>query len=197
VRLDDTSGRSPASTRAARTFRTSRRQRARRSRLPSERRRSQTDGGRPTMSQKSLNLMPCASDIVGDAVAGERPKNSPAVPSNPNSRLAAYEARLEREYLQADGRVRRWARIKEMEGRYLLSCCQTGRSCIMHSSAEDTNHESSVLRGYRHFVHRVSRPRYCPQRILMTTRFWTLMPMAMYAQSPLSMRAIVPSAFGG
>jgi hypothetical protein len=25
----------------------------------------------------------------------------------------------EREYIQADGRIRRWAQIKEMEGRYL------------------------------------------------------------------------------
>jgi hypothetical protein len=43
-----------------------------------------------------------------------------------------------------------------------LSCCRTGRPSIMDSSTEDTNHESSVLRGYRHSVHRVSRPRYCP-----------------------------------
>jgi hypothetical protein len=27
--------------------------------------------------------------------------------------------RPEREYIQADGRIRRWARIDEMEGRYL------------------------------------------------------------------------------
>ena len=36
----------------------------------------------------------------------------------------------------------------------------------MHSSTEGTNHESTILRGYRHSVHRVSRTRYCSSKDL-------------------------------
>ena len=46
----------------------------------------------------------------------------------------------EREYIQADGRVRRWARIDEMEGRYLRVILLPDR---------ETVHNAFFDRGYR------------------------------------------------
>ena len=46
----------------------------------------------------------------------------------------------EREYLQADGRVRRWARIEEMEGRYLR---------VVLLSDRETVHNAFFDRGYK------------------------------------------------
>ena len=46
----------------------------------------------------------------------------------------------EREYVQADGRVRRWAKIEEMEGRYLRVILLPDRE-IVHNAFFD--------RGYR------------------------------------------------
>jgi hypothetical protein len=59
----------------------------------------------------------------------------------------------EREYIQADGRVRRWAKIDENQGRYLRVVLLTGRQSTMHFSTGDTNHEGQVLRRYRHALH--------------------------------------------
>src|ERR1700719_4839012 len=61
--------------------------------------------------------MSCASDIVGGAVAGERPQNpwaakpvrervsSPAVPSNPNSRLGRLRSPFAQGWDQMDAMV--------------------------------------------------------------------------------------------
>ena len=46
----------------------------------------------------------------------------------------------EREYIQADGRIRRWARIEEMEGRYLRVVLLPDR---------ETVHNAFFDRGYR------------------------------------------------
>ena len=46
----------------------------------------------------------------------------------------------EREYIQADGRVRRWARIDEMEGRYLRVILLPDR---------ETVHNAFFDRGYK------------------------------------------------
>ncbi len=46
----------------------------------------------------------------------------------------------EREYVQADGRVRRWARINEMEGRYLRVVLLRDR---------ETVHNAFLDRGYK------------------------------------------------
>jgi hypothetical protein len=46
----------------------------------------------------------------------------------------------EREYVQADGRVRRWARIKEMEGRHLRVILLPDR---------ETVHNAFFDRGYK------------------------------------------------
>ena len=46
----------------------------------------------------------------------------------------------EREYVQSDGRIRRWARIAEMEGKYL-------RVVLLQDS--ETVHNAFFDRGYR------------------------------------------------
>ena len=46
----------------------------------------------------------------------------------------------EREYVQSDGRIRRWARIDEMEGKYL-------RVILLQDS--ETVHNAFFDRGYR------------------------------------------------
>ena len=46
----------------------------------------------------------------------------------------------EREYVQSDGRIRRWARIDEMEGKYL-------RVVLLQDS--ETVHNAFFDRGYR------------------------------------------------
>src|SRR3984893_12797524 len=70
-----------------------------------------------TMSQKSLYLTFCSADIVSGAVAGERPQNpwadepvrervsSPAVPSNPNSRLGRLRSPIAQGWNQMDAMV--------------------------------------------------------------------------------------------
>jgi len=49
-------------------------------------------------------------------------------------------ASQEREYIQADGRVRRWARIDEMKGRYLRVILLPDR---------ETVHNAFFDRGYK------------------------------------------------
>lgn len=46
----------------------------------------------------------------------------------------------EREYMQADGRIRRWARIEEMEGRYLR---------VILLDDDETIHNAFFDRGFR------------------------------------------------
>ena len=46
----------------------------------------------------------------------------------------------EKEHIQADGRIRRWARIKEMEGRYL-------RVILLPDG--ETVHNAFIDRGYK------------------------------------------------
>jgi len=47
-----------------------------------------------------------------------------------------------RDTVQTDGRIRRWVKIDEMEGRYLRSFCYpTPRPFTMHSSTVGSSHE--------------------------------------------------------
>jgi len=50
------------------------------------------------------------------------------------------------EFVQSDGRVRRWAQVPDAGDRYLrvVFACG-GRQFIMHSSIEDSSHESPIF----------------------------------------------------
>jgi membrane carboxypeptidase/penicillin-binding protein PbpC len=52
-----------------------------------------------------------------------------------------------REHVQADGRIRRWVQVPEMEGRYLrVVLLSEGRQFTTHSSIVDSSHEDPLLR---------------------------------------------------
>jgi hypothetical protein len=52
-----------------------------------------------------------------------------------------------REHVQADGRIRRWVQVPEMEGRYLVwSCWPMERQSTTHSSIVDSNNEDPLPR---------------------------------------------------
>jgi hypothetical protein len=51
-----------------------------------------------------------------------------------------------KETIQADGRIRRWARISEMDGKFLrVNSCQTVKRCIMRFSTVRSRYESEIL----------------------------------------------------
>ena len=53
-----------------------------------------------------------------------------------------------KETVQTDGRIRRWAPIKAMDGKYLrVILLPMARPFIMHFSIEDLLYENQILRG--------------------------------------------------
>lgn len=52
-----------------------------------------------------------------------------------------------REHVQADGRIRRWVQVPELEGRYLrVVLLSDGETVTMHSSIVDSSHEDPLFR---------------------------------------------------
>src|SRR5688572_15415234 len=70
--------------------------------------------------------------------------------------LRAVEHPL-REVIQKDGRIRRWAQIEEMDGRYLRVILLPNRETIHNAfSTGRSSHENKILSRYGYIAHRVS-----------------------------------------
>jgi uncharacterized protein YuzE len=85
----------------------------------------------------------CAPECQREFRTAKVTKYFQAIRSRPDRAVITDEwilrviAAPEREHVQADGRVRRWGRIDEMDGGiFVLSCCQTVRPCTMRFSIE-------------------------------------------------------------
>jgi hypothetical protein len=88
------------------------------------------------------SMGPCRKDVCAVKIT----KYFEAIRSRPDRAIIQDEwilrvvASPEREYVQAEGRVRRWARIKDMEGRYLRVILLPDR---------ETVHNAFFDRGYK------------------------------------------------
>ena len=61
-----------------------------------------------------------------------------------------------KETIQQDGRIRRWAPIAEMDGKFLrVILLPDGATGTTLSLIALSNHEDSVFQRYRHALHRV------------------------------------------
>ena len=61
----------------------------------------------------------------------------------------------QRSHVQADGRIRLWAAIRENDGRYLRVILLPDRETVHNAFFDRGGHEGSILHRHRHAVHRI------------------------------------------